>query len=260
MSKIEIIDTHCHLYTNNNLEATIEDIMDRADKCGIKKIFMPNVDADTIDVMIDLETRFPNCHAMMGLHPCHVNQDYRQALQLLEDWFAKRDFVGIGETGIDLYWDKTFYDQQVISFNHQIDMARELSRPIIIHSRECQELTIDMIAKKQDGRLSGIFHCFSGTVDQIKAIKDLGFYVGIGGVVTYKKTDLPAVLAEAGLDNVVLETDSPYLAPVPKRGKENEPSYLAYVLDKIAEACQKTSEEVANITTQNALKVFGMQN
>jgi TatD DNase family protein len=177
---------------------------------------------------------------------------------VVEEWWSKRDFVGVGETGIDLYWDKTYLDEQIISFNHQIDMSKELQRPIIIHSRECQDITIDLIDKKQDGRASGIFHCFGGTVEQMKKIRDLGFYVGIGGIVTYKKVNVGEVIKEAGLENVVLETDSPYLAPVPMRGTENEPSYLIYILEKIAECCEMDKEQVARITTENALKVFKM--
>jgi TatD DNase family protein len=258
MTKIDIIDTHCHLYTNDKLDETIDDIMARAKEAGISKIFMPNVDAETIEKMIYLEERFDNCHAMMGLHPCHVDENYKGSLKLIEDWFAKRDFVGVGETGIDLYWDKTYVDEQIIAFNHQIDISKELNRPIIIHSRECQDMTIDLIAKRQDGRATGIFHCFGGTIDQMKKIKDLGFYVGIGGVVTYKKVEVGDVIKEVGLENVVLETDSPYLAPVPKRGKENEPSYLKFILEKIAEYCEMDPSEVARITSENALKVFRM--
>jgi TatD DNase family protein len=256
MTNIKIIDTHCHLYTNNNLEDTIDDIINRATESGISKIFMPNVDAATIEKMIYLEERYKHCYAMMGLHPCHVDEHYKVSLKLLEEWFAKRDFVGVGETGVDLYWDKTFVDEQIIAFNHQIDMSKELNRPIIIHSRECQDLTIELVEKKQDGRATGIFHCFGGTVEQMKKIRDLGFYIGIGGVVTYKKVDVAEVIKEVGLANVVLETDSPYLAPVPKRGKENEPSYLIYILHKIAESTSISVEEVARITTENALRVF----
>jgi TatD DNase family protein len=256
MTKIEIIDTHCHLYSNKDSKTEAGSIVQRAMDEGVSNIFMPNVDEETIDEMLHLQEQFSNCHAMMGLHPCHVKKDFKPQLKTLEDWFKKRNFVGVGETGLDMYWDKTTLEEQTLAFHHQIDLSKEVRRPIIIHSRDCQELTIEAIKEKQDGNLTGIFHCFGGSIEEAKQIIDLGFYMGIGGVVTYKKTDLPIVLKDIGLANIVLETDSPYLAPVPHRGKENEPSFLKHIVAKIAEALEISIEEVATVTTDNAKKVF----
>ncbi len=256
MTKIRIIDTHCHLYSIKDSKTESTAIVNRAENIGVSHIFMPNVDEESIDDMLFLESKHAQCFAMMGLHPCHVKKDYKSQMKTLEEWFSKRSFVGVGETGIDMYWDKSTLEEQTAAFHHQIDMSKELNLPIIIHSRDCQDLTIEAIAKKQDGKLSGIFHCFGGSVEEARKIIDLGFYMGIGGVVTYKKSDLSSVIAEVGLDNIVLETDSPYLTPLPHRGKENEPMYLEFILAKMAEATAKSIEEVAEITTNNALMVF----
>jgi TatD DNase family protein len=254
-TNIRLIDTHCHLYSGD-LVQTIHEVVQRAAYSGVSDMYMPNVDGESIHHMLDIEARFGQCHAMMGLHPCSVDTGYSERIALVESWFDKRSFAGVGECGIDLFWDKTFIDEQRAAFDAQIMMGAALNIPIIIHSREAQDITIDMIAARQDGRLSGVFHCFTGTVEEVKKIKDLGFMIGIGGVVTYKNSNLGEVLREVGLDNVVLETDSPYLAPVPKRGKENEPSYIAYVANKIAEVMDMDIAEVATITTANAEKLF----
>jgi TatD DNase family protein len=258
MANIKIIDTHCHLYSGKLLD-NIAQVVQRAMEHGVSQMYMPNVDSVSIDAMLSIESAFSNCHAMMGLHPCSVNAQYKEELRIVESWFEKRNFCGVGECGIDLYWDKTFIEEQRAAFDAQISISRTMQLPIIIHSRDAQEVTIDMIAKRQDGNLTGIFHCFGGTLDEAKKIIDLGFYMGIGGVATYKNCDVAKVVNEVGLANVVLETDSPYLAPVPKRGKENEPSYLNFVCKKLSETMQIAEEEIAEQTTANALCVFKVQ-
>ncbi len=258
-TNIEIIDTHCHLYSEN-LKSDMPNIMERRQDKGVSKIFMPNVDKESIATMLDVEANYEHCYSMMGLHPCSVKEDYKNELAMVKSWFEKRNFVGVGETGIDLYWDKTFYEEQRIAFDFQIDLSKDLKVPIIIHSRDSLDITIEMIKAKQDGGLTGIFHCFSGTNEQAKQIVDLGFYLGIGGVLTYKNSDLPSTIADIDLDYMVLETDAPYLPPVPMRGKPNEPSFIWYVCDKLATTKSVSFEEVAKKTSANALKIFNIEN
>jgi TatD DNase family protein len=255
MPKLEIIDTHCHLYSGN-LPELIDEILHNAKEAGVQEIYMPNVDSKSIDSMFDLESRYPHCKALMGLHPCSVNLDYRNELKILDQWFNTRKFSGVGETGIDLYWDKTYYEEQVKSFEYQIDLSIDLGIPIIIHSRDSLDITIDIIARKQNGNLTGVFHCYNGTVEQTKKIVDAGFFMGLGGVITYKNSQLDEMVIDMPLDNMVLETDSPYLSPVPKRGKENQPAFLWYVLEKVAEIRNASLEEIAAITTANARKLY----
>jgi TatD DNase family protein len=255
MTKIKIIDTHCHLYSGKLIDR-IEEVTNHALASGVEKIYMPNVDSKSINDMLELESRFPFCRAMMGLHPCSVNLDYKDELKIIDEWFNKRAFVGVGETGIDLYWDKTYYEEQVKCFQYQIDLSIDIGIPIIIHSRDSLDITIDIISKRQNGKLTGVFHCYNGTIDQTKKIVDSGFYMGLGGVITYKNSNLDDMIKYMPMGNMVLETDSPYLSPVPQRGKENEPAYLTYVLDKICEIRNVSKEEVASSTSINAQKLF----
>lgn len=257
MSKIKIIDTHCHLYAEE-LKQDWAAIVQRAVDNDITYILMPNVDGSSIEAMLQVEQEFQNCLPMMGLHPCSVDENYKEALKEVDDWFAKRTFFGVGETGIDLYWDKTWIEEQKICFDHQIRLAEELDLPVIIHSRDSLDLTIQMVEERQNGKLKGIFHCFTGTQDQASRIIDTGFLMGIGGVLTYKNSNLPEVIKEISLNSLVLETDAPYLPPVPFRGKKNEPSYITKVLEKLAEIKGMEKEEVAAITTSNAIKLFGL--
>jgi TatD DNase family protein len=251
------IDTHCHLYVEefaHDQDAMIE----RAISTGISRMMMPNIDESSIPSMLKLADAFPgNCLPMMGLHPCSVKADYHEVLDRMELEFEKRSFAGVGETGIDLYWDKTFEKEQVVSFERQISWARHLKLPVIIHSRESLPLTIEIITRHQDGELKGIFHCFSGTKDQVEQINKLGFKVGIGGVLTYKKAGLMELLPDIPRHMLVLETDSPYLAPVPHRGKRNEPLYLADIASRMADILGLDLAEVAEITTRNAEEVYG---
>jgi TatD DNase family protein len=218
---------------------------------------MPNVDHTSIDKMLEVEYRWPKqTHPMMGLHPCSVKKDFERELYIVENWLSQRNFAAVGEVGTDLYWDKSFWGQQVEALNIQVGWAKRYQLPIVLHCRESLDETIEIIEKLQDGNLRGIFHCFSGTAEQATKIAKLGFFVGIGGVVTFKNGGLDKVLPEINLDHVVLETDSPYLAPVPHRGKRNEPAYINLVASKLAEIVKRPAEEIKEITTRNALSLF----
>lgn len=255
----QVIDTHCHLYTPE-FQTDIHDVIERAKKEGVHSFYLPAIDSSTLKPMLDLESAYPGkCHAMIGLHPCSVKEDYEKELQIVEDLLKERDFAGIGETGLDYYWDLTFKEQQIDAFDRQIGWSKEYGLPIIIHSRNSTDDCISLIEKSQNGRLKGIFHCFSGSAEQASRIIGLGFYVGIGGVLTYKNAGLAEVIKDVSPDYIVLETDAPYLSPVPFRGKRNESSYLKYIVQKLAEITRISEEELARVTTQNARKVFGVK-
>ncbi|WP_276133879.1 TatD family hydrolase [Polluticoccus soli] len=252
-----LIDTHTHLY-DEQLAPDNHEMIQRAIDAGVKRMYMPNCDSTTIDGMMKIAGEWPeNCFPMMGLHPVYVKENYKDELATVEQWLAKQKFYAIGEIGLDYYWDKTFVNQQLEAFETQIDWALQYDLPIVIHSRESTQACIDVVKKKQNGRLKGIFHCFSGTEDEARQIIDLGLYLGIGGVVTFKKANLADVVKNVALDHMVLETDAPYLAPVPYRGKRNESGYIPLIATKIAELKGADIADVATITTQNAEKVFG---
>jgi TatD DNase family protein len=207
--------------------------------------------------MLQLEAKYPGvCIAMMGLHPCSVKENYKEELQTVENWLQKRSFAAIGEIGLDFYWDRTFETQQYEAFRRQTEIALQYRLPIVIHTRNAMQQCIDVVSEYAGSGLKGIFHCFGGSIAEAEKIIALGFYLGIGGVLTYKKSGLPAVLEHISLDHMVLETDSPYLAPVPKRGKRNESAYLKYIIAALAEIKNTSPEEVARITTANATFVF----
>lgn len=254
---LTLIDTHAHLYSNK-FDHDRPDMVRRAIAAGVTRLYLPNIDSESIQPMLDLEAAFPeHCFAMMGLHPSHVKPDtYLAELALVEQWLGRRTWAGVGETGIDLYWDKTTLSIQQEAFDRQCRWARELSRPIIIHSREANREAIDVVRQAQDGRLRGIFHCFSGTLDEAKEMIDLGFMLGIGGSLTYPKSDLPTILRDVPLEHLVLETDAPYLPPVPHRGKRNESAYVRLVAEMLSEAKVLPVAEIARATTANALRMF----
>jgi len=253
---MKLIDTHCHAYSKD-FQGDREEVLARARGAGLSGIYLPNVDLDSIPGMLDLENKEPGfCHAMMGLHPCHVGEDVGSVLDRMEEWLGKRTFSAIGEIGLDLHWDKTHASRQEEAFHRQMSWATTYGIPIVIHSREAMDRCIDLVAQHKADGIRGVFHCFGGTVEQAERIKAMGFYLGIGGVVTYKKAGLDEVLKVIGLDQVVLETDAPYLSPVPFRGKRNEPSYIRHVADKIAEVLGMPVDEVADITTANAQELF----
>ena len=250
-------DTHTHLYDEQLLADAGQ--VPRAIALGVTKMFMPNCDSSTIAGMLQVADQWPqHCFPMMGLHPCYVKEQYMEELALVESWLQQRKFYAVGEIGLDYYWDMTFKAQQIAAFEQQIDWALQYDLPIVIHSRESTPDCIDIVRRKQNGSLKGIFHCFSGTADEAAQIAGLGFYMGIGGVVTYKKSTLPEIIKATGLQHMVLETDAPYLAPVPYRGKRNESSYIPVIAHKIAEVIGMGVAEVARMTTQNAEKVFSV--
>lgn len=252
-----IIDTHCHLYLEE-FRDDIEQVIERAQQHGVNRFYLPAINSEETANMLFLEAKYPQvCVPMMGLHPCYVKEDYKVELAAVEDWLGKRSFVAIGEIGLDFYWDTTFVKEQYEAFNLQMQWALDRKMPIVIHTRNAMKETIETVKPFADRGLHGIFHCFSGNADDAQQIVDMGFYLGIGGVITYKNGGLPGALAPIGLDHMVLETDSPYLSPVPYRGKRNESSYLQYIIEKLAGVKNATVEEVAAITTGNAQKIFG---
>jgi len=251
-----LIDTHCHLYLDEFAEDR-QQVMERAAAQGVERFYLPAIDSTVLDSILQMEKDFPGkCLAMIGLHPCSVKDNYTTELLLAEQQLSARRFAAIGETGLDFYWDKTFVAQQYDAFKKQIAWAKEYSIPVVIHSRQSTQECIDIIRALYDERLTGIFHCFGGSLEEARQISSLGFYMGIGGVVTYKNSGLAAVIEQLPLDNIVLETDAPYLTPAPLRGKRNESAYLAYVVQKIADIKKMRVEEVAAITSLNAEKVF----
>jgi TatD DNase family protein len=250
---MRLIDTHAHIYLED-FDADRELIIQKAIESGIDTIIMPAIDAATHPQMLLVEATFPQCTAMMGLHPCSVKENFEAELDIVQDYLQQRSFVAIGEIGLDFYWDTTFTQQQYQAFETQVQWALQYDLPIVIHSRNAMDECIAVV-KKYPG-LRGVFHCFSGTVEQAQQTIELGFLLGIGGVVTYKNAGLDKVIAAIGIDKLVLETDAPYLAPVPFRGKRNESSYLQAITGKIASVTGHTIEEIANITTENAKKLF----
>ncbi|HMV08555.1 MAG TPA: TatD family hydrolase [Cyclobacteriaceae bacterium] len=250
------IDTHAHIFAKE-FDADRDDMMQRAQDVEIGKIFMPNIDHTTIDSMLELERKYPAvCYPMMGLHPCHVKKDFEKELYIVESWLNKRKFSAVGEMGTDLYWDKTFWDQQVEAFTIQVGFAKKHNVPIVVHCRESIDQTLELVEKLQDGKLKGVFHCFTGSKEQAEKLVKLGFYAGIGGVATFKKGGMENVLPHVPLDRIVLETDSPYLAPTPHRGKRNEPAYIPLIAQRVAELKNTNLADVQNATTQNALTLF----
>jgi TatD DNase family protein len=234
-------------------------MMERADKAGIIKILMPAIDSATHENMLRIAKQYPGkCMSMMGLHPCSVLGNYDDELNMIEEYLVKNKFIAIGETGLDFYWDVTYKDQQCDAFQRQIEWALQYDIPVVIHSRNSIDECIEMIRKNQQGNLKGVFHCFSGSLQQAQQIIDLGFYLGIGGVITFKNAGLDIVIKYIDMKHVVLETDAPYLAPVPFRGKRNEPAYISYLVQKLADIKAKTIEEIAAVTTANAQKLFGI--
>lgn len=251
-----IIDTHSHLYLEE-FDSEIEQIIFRSKENGVEKIYLPAIDSQTTQQLIQLETKYPNyCIAMMGLHPCYVKGNYKEELEKVSSLLQQRKFAAIGECGLDFYWDIAFVKEQYEALEQQMDWSLEYQLPIVLHTRNATQETIDVVKKYADKGLKGIFHCFGGSVDEANQIIEMGFYLGIGGVVTYKNAGLDKVLKDIDLKHIVLETDSPYLTPVPHRGKRNETSYLKIIAEKIAEIKDCSYEDVATVTTENAKNLF----
>ena len=253
---MKLIETHAHLYSEQFRPDQAE-ALHRAVAAGVGTILLPNVDHSTIEAMLELEAAAPEtCHAMMGLHPCSVGPNFEKDLQEVADWLARRPFVAVGECGIDLYWDKTCLPQQQEALREQLRLAKQYQLPIVLHTRSAFEEAYELVAEAQDGTLRGVFHCFSDGLAEAERIISLGFKMGIGGVATFKNGGLDQVLPHVGLEHLVLETDCPYLAPVPYRGKRNEPAYLPLVLHRVATLLGQSPEAVAEATTRNATALF----
>lgn len=252
-----LIDTHTHLYSEE-FDEDRDAMIQRALDAGIEKFYIPAIDSSYTDRMLDLESNYPNnMHLMMGLHPTYVKPEtFEEELAHVKEWLDKRSFSAVGEIGIDLYWDKTTLPQQQIAFKQQINWAKEKGLPIVIHGRDSFEEIFEILEEEKDEKLYGIFHCFTGTKEDAERAIGFNLKLGIGGVATFKNGKIDQFLHEIPLEHIVLETDSPYLAPVPYRGKRNESSYMVNVVNRLAEIYQVSEKEIAQSTSQNALSVF----
>lgn len=252
---MQLIDTHCHLY-HKEFAQDIGEVIQRAEKEGVEKFYLPAIDSHSQEALLALEARYPGrCVGMTGLHPCNVKDDYLTELRFMESELARRRWVAVGEIGLDFYWDRTFEAEQYTAFRRQIELALHYDIPIVIHSRESMKECIGVVREYPGVR--GVFHCFGGDARAAQEIVGLGFFLGIGGVITYKNSGLGEALRDVPLEFLVLETDAPYLSPVPFRGKRNESSYLRYVVERLAEVKGVKVEEVAAVTTDNARRLFG---
>lgn len=251
-----LIDTHTHIYLPD-FANDIESVLDRARLAGVTHCCLPAIDSETHDLVIGLESRFPgSCHAMIGLHPCSVNERVEEELALVRSWLEKRPFIAIGETGLDFYWDKTFVQEQEMALRRQMEWAIEFNLPIVLHTRDANQAVIDIAKEYAPRGLRGVFHCFGGTYEEASQITDMGFFMGIGGVLTYKKSGLQELMPMLSIDHIVLETDAPYLSPVPYRGKRNEPAYLTQVFDLMARVLNMEKNALEEKLTENSLRLF----
>lgn len=254
---MNFIDTHTHLYVeefNNDRDVVVNHAIEN----GVKKMILPAIDSQTTGQMVALSKKYPdNCFIAAGLHPTSVKENFRDELKKVEKLLAKENCVAIGETGIDLYWDKTYENEQKESFEYQIDLAKKYKLPILIHVRNSFDEVLSIVKEKYSTDLHGIFHCFPGNSRQAEEVIEMGFKIGIGGVVTFKKSEMQDVVKHIDLSHIVLETDSPYLAPVPFRGKRNQSAYIKYIAERIAEIKQLTLKDIADNTTGNAMELFG---
>lgn len=254
-----LIDTHTHLFTKH-FDNDLEEVIGRALNSDVKQMLLPNIDMETTKRMKTVHERFPDqVSMMMGVHPCSVKENYQEELDHVKAELDTGGYVAVGEIGIDLYWDKGTLGVQQIAFEQQMEWAKEMELPIAVHCRDAYPEVIESIAKVQDGTLQGVLHCFTGAKEYADQLLDLGFHLGMGGVITFKNSGVAEVAAELPLDKIVLETDSPYLAPVPNRGKRNESSYVKYVAEKLADAKGISVDEVAKVTTANAVRLFKLE-
>jgi TatD DNase family protein len=253
-----LTDTHTHIYYQvGTPELDLQ--MERCINNEISRFFLPNVDLKSVDLIEKTVKAYPdNCFPMLGLHPCSVKEDFNSVLNEIKNAIDQTKIYAIGEIGLDLYWDKSTLLFQQEAFKTQVQWAKDLNLPIVIHCREAFNELFELLEELKDSKLRGIFHCFTGSLEQAKLAIDYGFYLGIGGVVTFKNAGLDNVVKEIDLQHIVLETDAPYLAPVPFRGKNNESSYLKYIAEKVADLHHISVEELATITTQNSVNIFGV--
>jgi len=255
---MQFIDTHTHLYLPE-FDTDRDEVVNRAVGNGISKMLLPNIDIQSVDQMLSAVTRYPGiCYPMIGLHPTSVKEDYLSQLDKLEKLVTKHKFVAIGEIGIDLYWDKTFLKEQLISFRRQIAFALENGLPVVIHSRQAFPEVFSVLDKFKGKILNGVFHAFTGTLKDAERAINMGFKLGIGGILTFKNSGLDKIVRETGPDNLILETDSPYLAPVPYRGKRNESSYLCIINKKLADIFEISEEEIASEVYSNSVSLFNL--
>lgn len=255
---MKLIDTHTHLYLPE-FDADRDEVVQRALENGIVKMLLPNIDHESVEPMLELVSRYPGiCLPMLGLHPTSVKEDYLSQLDNLEALYSKEKFVAIGEIGIDLYWDKTFLSEQLTAFRRQIEFAIRQRKPLVIHSRDAFPEVFSVLEEFKGEKLTGVFHAFSGDLNDAKRAIEMGFMLGIGGVLTFKNAGLDKILRATGCNNIILETDSPYLTPVPYRGKRNESSYICIINKKLAEITEKSEEETANITYSNSVRLFNL--
>ncbi len=253
---MQLIDSHAHIYLQE-FKDDLNLIIDRAKETGIEAIYMPNIDHTSIDDMLNVADKYPGyCIPMMGLHPCSVIKNFERDLYEVEEWLGKGGFAAVGEIGTDLYWDKTFWPQQQEVLRIQLELAKKFELPFVIHCRDSIDETIELIKPENNDELSGVFHCFTGTIKQAEEIVEMGFNLGVGGVATFKNGGLEEVLEAVSIEKIMLETDSPYLAPVPYRGKRNEPAYVANVCEKVASVKNIDVDDVAVTTTANSLTLF----
>ncbi|WDG08242.1 TatD family hydrolase [Vibrio campbellii] len=253
-----MIDTHAHIYASE-FDNDRDEVVKRALEQGIDRILLPNIDLESIEPMLKTEAAYPEiCRSMMGLHPCYVDGNVEQTLAIIRGWFEKHNFIAVGEIGIDLYWDKTFRAEQEVAFVTQLNWAKEMNLPVVIHTRDSIEETLTLLRQEQDGSLRGVFHCFGGSVEEAQAINELGFHLGLGGVSTFKNGGMDKVIPHLDMNWVILETDCPYLAPVPHRGKRNEPAYTSLVAARVAELRGESVEAIDAITTKNAEALFNL--
>ena len=251
------IDTHSHIYSQDFSPDRLE-VIERAKRARIENIVLPNIDSSSIKAMLDLTDSDAGFFIpLIGLHPTSVKEDFREELQIIEYWLNKRKFYGIGEIGIDLYWDKTFLAEQIETFEIQLGWAKKLQLPIVVHVRDSFAEVMEVLNREKDPSLRGVFHSFTGTLEQANQIIAIGFKIGLGGIVTFKKSGLDQVVPHIDLQNILLETDSPWLAPVPHRGRRNECAYITSIASKIAEFHHTDVSEVGRITSQNARELFG---
>jgi TatD DNase family protein len=253
------IDTHTHLYSSQFDEDRI-DVIERAINLGVEKLLLPNIDRDSVDKMFALQQRFPeNCYPMIGLHPCSVGENWKDELLFLKGHLDSTKCIAVGEIGIDLYWDKTYQKEQEYAFIEQVNWAKSLNLPIVIHARDSFPQIFSLLDEVNDDQLRGVFHCFTGTEEDVLKIRSYGgFMFGIGGVLTFKKSGLDVVVKQIPLNEIILETDSPYLAPNPHRGKRNESAYIPLIADKLSDVFEASEKEIARITTENAVRLFGL--
>lgn len=256
---MQLIDTHTHLYLDkfaNDIETVVQNAINQ----GVSKMLLPAIDSSTFDAMINLADTYPeNCIPMIGLHPTSVKDNFEDELQLVENELMNQRYIGVGEIGIDLYWDGSYYEQQKESFIRQLRLAKKHNLPVAIHTRDSFNEVYNIVKKEKTDRLNGVFHCFTGSLSEAYKIMDIGFYMGIGGIVTFKNSGLSEVVSSIDLKSILLETDAPYLTPMPHRGKRNESSYLNFIAAKIAEINGSSTMSIVEKTTENAIKLFNLK-